>query len=164
MTANMEDATLKISQGPGMYRISTAANKGTTITLPEFGVPLDRMQNEPPSTFVDSESLLAGRFDILGKYGLVERVSEHDSSLLREARKADPPPTLGTPLVDNAVFFKPLSGRLPQMPCYDIMSKSFFRTEKYHSDNTPSVSYRPINDTRLSAKDSFKGGCTTQKK
>ena len=163
MTANMEDATLKISQGPGMYRISTPANRDTTIALPEFGVPLDRMQNEPPSTFVDSESLLAGRFDILGKYGLVERVSERDSSLLRDARRADPPPTLGTPLVDNSVFFKPASGRLPQMPCYDIMSKSFFRPDEYHSNHAPALSYRPVNDTRLFAKDSFKGGCTTQK-
>ena len=159
MVTNMEDEALKISQGVGVYRISTPINKSTTINLPDFGIPLDRMQKEPPSNFVDSESLLAGRFDILGKYGLVERVSERDSSLLREARKAAPPPALDTPLVSNSEFFKPASGRLPQMPCYDIMSQSFFRTDANYSNKAPLVSYRPIHDTRLHAKDNFKMGC-----
>lgn len=159
MVSNMEDASLKISQGPGMYHIDTPANRSTSISMPDFGVPLDRMQNEPPSNFVDSESLLAGRYDILGKYGLVERVSERDSTFLRDARRANPPPSLGQPLVDEASFFKPASGRLPQMPCYDIMSRSFFREDVNCPKNIPPVSYRPVNDTRLAAKDNFNTKC-----
>ena len=159
MAGNVEDESLKISQGPGMYRISTPVNSSTSVNIPTFGLPLDRMQREPPANFVDSESLLAGRYDILGKYGLAERHTEYGSNLLRQARKAHPPPTIGKPLVHDSDFFKPASGRMPQMPCNDIMSKSFFRPDSNYPESIPPVSYRPTNNTRQLAKDLFAKEC-----
>jgi hypothetical protein len=155
----MEDATLAISKGPGLYFLETPRADGG-VPVPSYGIMADRQSEEPPDRAIDTESLLEGRFDILGKYGYVDRMIDRESDLLREARRQtslpEMPPTYVAP--DPLTFFNPMSGRAPGLPCTTTADHSFFRPDP----NAPTVPYgeRYINDTRLNAKDAYDASCS----
>lgn len=149
---NMEDATLRISEGPGNYAMNKPVFSNDSIPVPQYGGLADRRPQEPPSIAIDSESLLEGRFDLLGKYGYVETAQDESSNLYREARVQQVPPKI-EPLPDSTVFFSTMSDRFPGFPCQGISDQTWFRPDP----NAPPEHFdpRPYVNTRLEAKDAY---------
>ena len=151
----MEDATQKISRAPGEYYLFTPKS-GTATPLPSHGILADRLSDAPPSKRIDDESLLGGRFDIIGKYGYASRELDNSSDLFKSARQLQPPVVNPQPPPVDA-FFNQLSGRSIGPPC--TTAETFYRP-----DITPAATYRPresnnFRDTRLDAKDAYSNDC-----
>ena len=148
---------MRISQFPGQYRIDAVQQTYDGAPMTSAGLPMDRVQEEPPPNLIDRESQLRNQFDIIGKYGYVHTASEADSKLLKEAKASGSPPA-------NVVKPQPAPDFLNE-PIQDRFLKKYCDTTPsyYRLDlNAPPTRF-PLSlgevrggaNTRLEAKDGY---------